>query len=69
MARNQSNPLGKGLGALLPSFDLEEEDHFSRPVESPFLACPIDKIQPNREQPRKDMDPERLRDLADSIRE
>jgi len=69
MARNPSNPLGKGLGALLPSFDLEEDDHFSRPVESPFSSCPLDKIRPNREQPRKDMDPDKLRALADSIRE
>ena len=69
MARNQSNPLGKGLGALLPSLDTEEVDHFARAVESPFSTCPIDKIRPNREQPRKDMDPDKLRDLADSIRE
>lgn len=69
MSRNQSNPLGKGLGALLPSFDLEEEDPFSRPVESPFSICPLDKIRPNRAQPRKDIDPDKLRQLADSIRE
>lgn len=69
MASNQSTPLGKGLGALLPSFDLEDDDHFSRPVESPFSTCPLDKIRPNREQPRKDMDPAKLRDLAESIKE
>lgn len=69
MSRNHSNPLGKGLGALLPSFDLEEEDPFSHPVESPFSICPLDKISPNRAQPRKDIDPDKLRELADSIRE
>ena len=69
MARNQSSPLGKGLGALLPSFDLEDEDHFSRPVESPFSICALDKIRPNREQPRKEIDPDKLKELANSIRE
>jgi len=69
MSRNQSSPLGKGLGALLPSFDLQAEDHLSRDVESPYSVCPIDKIRPNRDQPRKDIDPEKLRELAASIEE
>jgi len=68
MARNQSNPLGKGLGALLPSLDIDD-DHLGREVDSPFSICPIDKIQPNRDQPRKEIDPDKLRELAASIAE
>ena len=69
MAKNQSNPLGKGLGALLPSFDLDDDDHFGRDTESPYTICPIDKIRPNRDQPRKNIDADKLHELAFSIKE
>jgi len=68
MARNQSNPLGKGLGALLPSLDIDD-NHLGREVDSPYSICPIDKIQPNRDQPRKEIDPGKLQELAASITE
>ena len=69
MAKNQSNPLGKGLGALLPSFEVDDDDHFSRISESPFSICPIDKIRPNRDQPRQNIDAAKLGELAASIAE
>ncbi len=55
-------PLGKGLSALLPS-GLEQKDN------STFFYCHIDRITPNPDQPRKDVDPKRLEELAASIRE
>lgn len=54
--------LGKGLGALLG--DIESMDGNSGIVE-----LKISEIEPNKEQPRKDFDAEKLRLLADSIAE
>ncbi|MEW6594984.1 MAG: ParB/RepB/Spo0J family partition protein [Thermodesulfobacteriota bacterium] len=53
------SPLGKGLGALLPS-QSEDRD---------FFLCAIDTIAPNPSQPRKRMDDTALHGLAESIRE
>jgi len=55
------NPLGKGLGALLPSYDDSGE--------RAYLICPLDAIAPNPRQPRKQMDDGGLAQLAESIRE
>lgn len=60
---SRPNALGKGLGALLPS------DENSGGEKSPYLVCPIDLIEPNPFQPRKDMDSEALKDLMGSIKE
>ncbi|MEA3386316.1 MAG: ParB/RepB/Spo0J family partition protein [Thermodesulfobacteriota bacterium] len=55
--------LGKGLGALLSQEDIYD-------LESPgFFLCPIEKIRPNPEQPRKHMDQDSLERLAKSIKE
>ena len=53
--------LGKGLGALFA--DYEEE----KPVNSPYKLLPIQKVEPNREQPRQDFDEEELQALSESI--
>lgn len=55
------SPLGKGLGALLPSRDEEEG--------RAYFICAIDLIAPNPEQPRKQVDDGALEQLAESIRE
>jgi len=52
--------LGKGIGALLPVADEGRTNYF---------LCPIESIRPHPGQPRKHFDPEKLRELADSIRE
>ncbi len=54
------NVLGRGVDALLPDEDVVEEKYF---------MCDIDKISPNPQQPRSYFDPEKLEQLADSIRE
>ncbi len=51
--------LGRGLGSLLPGGTDAELD---------TRLVPVDQIQPNRYQPRSDMDPEALAELAESIR-
>ena len=54
--------LGKGMAALLqvrePVGDTRE-----------YFVCPIEMIRPNKGQPRKNFSPEKLQELADSIRE
>jgi ParB family chromosome partitioning protein len=53
--------LGKGLAALLPDAAANEGEK--------LLELPLDRIDPNPEQPRLHMDPEKLSELAQSMRE
>jgi len=55
------NVLGRGVGALLPDEVESGEDR--------FFLCDIDKIKPNPQQPRSYFDPDKLEELADSIRD
>jgi ParB family chromosome partitioning protein len=54
--------LGKGMAALLqvPEMARGNRDYF---------LCPIEQIRPNKNQPRKHFSPEKLEELAASIRE
>ena len=61
MASNKG--LGKGLGALLGESAMQPVGQ-----QSPLLL-PLQKIEPNRLQPRKNFDEEELAALADSIRQ
>ena len=56
--------LGKGLSALLP-----EDKQISGASENYIEEIDIIKIEPNREQPRKHFDEEKLEALAGSIKE
>ena len=53
--------LGKGLGALFGDLPPAET------AETPNRSLPIQKIEPNPQQPRRHFDPEELQALADSI--
>lgn len=55
----QKKVLGRGIGALLPA---AEEDN-------KYIVCGIEEVKPNRHQPRKVFDPEKLRELVASIKE
>jgi len=61
MARKTKSGLGKGLDLLIPTAP-EKEDQ-----EPQMLK--ISQVEPNRDQPRKQFDPEALKDLAGSIRQ
>ena len=61
MAANKG--LGKGLGALLGESAMQPSAQ-----QSPLLL-PLQKIEPNRLQPRKSFNEEELSSLADSIRQ
>ncbi len=56
--------LGKGLNALIPSSKEEKKDTKNR-----VLEIPLDDVEANRNQPRKNFDENSLRELADSIKE
>lgn len=57
--------LGKGIGALIPDFDLDPQEK-DVSAEGELL---IDEISPNPLQPRKYFDDEKLEELTRSIKE
>jgi len=60
MIKKTAPALGKGLDALLPSGDSDGREYF---------LCPIDFIEPNPDQPRKDINDTALAQLSASILE
>ncbi len=60
---SKRNPLGKGLEALLPQSGCELDS------EGQYFNCPIDSINPNPMQPRKEFDSSSLDELSESIKE
>lgn len=54
--------MGKGLGALLG-------DDFSADFTAPAATLPLSQIESCRNQPRRSFDPEKLEELAESIRQ
>lgn len=63
MAKSNSKGLGKGLGALFV------EPAVTETQEKPVQTLPIQKLEPNRNQPRQDFDEVALQELAESIGE
>jgi ParB family transcriptional regulator, chromosome partitioning protein len=67
--------LGRGLDALLPARMPAQPERSGTPGggssygEGNVFSCPIDKIVPQRGQPRQHFDSERLDELASSLRE
>ncbi|MHB1335830.1 MAG: ParB/RepB/Spo0J family partition protein [Candidatus Humimicrobiaceae bacterium] len=59
--------LGRGLGALIPNINNNSE--VAGNIESRVFELGIEKIEPNRNQPRRTFNEESLGELADSIRE
>lgn len=56
--------LGKGLGALIPEIHEEVVS-----AEGSTVEIALEKIKPNPHQPRKDFDEEKLKELAETIKE
>jgi ParB family chromosome partitioning protein len=62
MAEKKPSRLGTGLSALFgEEKELLEEEN--------VLTLPITRVEPRRDQPRQEFDPEALQELAESIRE
>ncbi|MEO8673792.1 MAG: ParB/RepB/Spo0J family partition protein [Tahibacter sp.] len=66
MAAAKKRGLGRGLDALLGNFDNDETSSPESGGELRLIA--VGKITPGKYQPRQIMDPERLEELAASIR-
>lgn len=62
--------LGKGLDRLIPTNVLDNNDVKVKPevIEKADTFVDINKVEPNREQPRKTFDEDKLLELADSIK-
>lgn len=58
----QKRGLGKGLGALISTEEKAED-------KGNVIEVDINKIEPNKDQPRKNFNQESLNELADSIKE
>lgn len=58
--------LGRGLGALLPSDDINVE---GTDIQSKIVEINIDDIEPNPYQPRKEFNLDQLQELSQSIKE
>jgi len=63
--------LGRGLEALIPNFDVEPEEMSEGGVGGVgrVVLLPVANIVPNRFQPRRDFNEEKLKELAESIKE
>ncbi len=55
--------LGRGLNALIPDRESRNDNLLG------MSTLPIEKIRPNRNQPRRHFDPDKLNELAESIKE
>lgn len=69
MAKNSKRGLGKGLEALIPSSSSINEKFEEGEMENRVVYLSVDKLKPNRYQPRREFDEEKLHELAESIRE
>jgi len=59
----QKRGLGRGLDALLGDVSVKEEKH-----QNQQQTLPVEYMQRGKYQPRKDINPEKLQELADSIK-
>ena len=59
---NKKFGLGKGLGALIPEEEIIDDG-------STIFKIPMNLIKANKDQPRKSFDPEKISELAQSIKE
>ncbi|MEZ5777092.1 MAG: ParB/RepB/Spo0J family partition protein [Paracoccaceae bacterium] len=62
--------LGRGLSALMADVNLaDNQARDNIPSRRSDLRVPVEKLEPNPDQPRRDFAPEALEELAASIRE
>lgn len=65
--------LGKGLDSLIPNYYSEKTNSHGEAEDSEkkdeILSVKISKVEPNREQPRKQFDEDSLLELAESIKQ
>ena len=69
MASTKGRGLGRGLQALIVDTEISAIEPESGPSKDGVSYIDINEIKPNRNQPRKLFDADRLQELADSIQE
>lgn len=69
MASTKGRGLGRGLEALIIDTEISATEPESGPSKDGVSYIDINEIKPNRNQPRKLFDADRLQELADSIKE
>lgn len=68
--KNMKKGLGKGLGALIPQAESAKKKNDAQAAsEGGVTELDITKIEPNKDQPRKNFNEDALEELADSIKE
>lgn len=66
--KNEKRGLGRGLSALMADVHLAGPDQIATPRKAE-QHLPVDKLEPNPQQPRLDFKADELESLADSIRQ
>lgn len=66
--KSERRGLGRGLSALMADVSVSPSEAETSPRRAE-LRVPVEKIEPNPDQPRRDFLPEALEELAASIRE
>ena len=63
--------LGRGLDTLIPAMDTKpaKKETVEKAEKGPETLVKITKVEPNREQPRKNFDEDALLELAESIKQ
>ena len=70
MARNNKHGLGKGLDSLIPDIaGTEENEEAPKAEKGAETLVDINKVEPNREQPRKIFNEDALQELSESIKQ
>jgi chromosome segregation DNA-binding protein len=66
--KREKRGLGRGLSALMADVDLNPREPSAAPRRAEQYV-PVERIEPNPDQPRRDFEPGALEELAASIRE
>ena len=61
--------LGKGLDTMIPPVKNEKKSEKGDPAKGPETLVNITKVEPNREQPRKNFDEDALLELSESSKQ
>ena len=61
--------LGKGLDTMIPPVKNEKKSEKGDPAKEPETLVNITKVEPNREQPRKNFDEDALLELSEAIKQ
>lgn len=66
--KTERRGLGRGLSALMADVNLGASPHVDARRQRADSRLPVDRLEPNPNQPRRDFPPEELQELANSIR-